>query len=575
MTDFATELAAASKIPFSLWVMTLDWCGNTFGSSPCTATGAKCYNTYFTCRDTAHFTKTTKDYTFSPCGAPIPFPGPRPYITKERLLPTEIKDSLTVSARMGVDMADEPDTDVGIDPYYDTRPSIQGEFWKKLIARNPNYKGRPIKRYQGFYGLTQAQIIAGGPRFDGVIDNITVGSSGSVTIEAKDLLGKLDDIEIPAKIDVKLAAGIDASQTGISLESEYGDFPASDFYVRIGDEVIYVATRTGNQCASCTRASFGTTAATHSQGDKVQFCRYWAPQSGYDILADMLTTDGEVDAGSVDSTAYAAWKAFDADMPYFSALITEPTKLRVLYFEVVDLLDCKSWVTEEMKVTISKNLPNFPGRTYATFTDAANIKEGSCKVDLNAKSRVSRVSLYWEKDVIGKADEPNSYARLDVFIDSQGEGANLYNEVAEKKVFCRWLRHDYMDEDLVTRFIRCVGARMLRLYKNPMPLLTFRAGLKDSGTKTGDYVKITTSALQEKDGSDVTGAVFQIAKREQKENLIEFKALKYPAKRICFIQDATGAADYTSATEAQKEYGFICDADGESMSNGDAGYYLY
>jgi hypothetical protein len=47
--------------------------------------------------------------------------GERPYLKSVDYLPTEISRSLTVSGRVKVKIADEPDTDRGIDPYLDAR----------------------------------------------------------------------------------------------------------------------------------------------------------------------------------------------------------------------------------------------------------------------------------------------------------------------------------------------------------------------------------------------------------------------------------------------------------------------
>ena len=62
--------------PFQYVEIDLDYCANTAGVAPCTAsqTGdAKCFNTYATCNDTANFNLTTKTYRFcSPNGGKVP-----------------------------------------------------------------------------------------------------------------------------------------------------------------------------------------------------------------------------------------------------------------------------------------------------------------------------------------------------------------------------------------------------------------------------------------------------------------------------------------------------------------------
>ena len=59
---YLTKETAVTRAPISLVVIKPDYCANTFGVSPCTATGVPCYNTYKACADTPHFVKTTKNY---------------------------------------------------------------------------------------------------------------------------------------------------------------------------------------------------------------------------------------------------------------------------------------------------------------------------------------------------------------------------------------------------------------------------------------------------------------------------------------------------------------------------------
>ncbi len=565
-------LAALSRYPVTYVVITLDFCNNTFGSSPCTATGAKCYNTYATCKDRANYSKGSKDYEFTSYNAPLPFMmGERPYIVSVKYLPTEIKTSLTISGRASITFQDEPDTDVGIDPYVSSRSSVQGSFWKKFIARNPNYAGRRIRIYQGFHGLAKNEFEQ---KMEGVIDNISIKNDGKVVVELADILKTLSTIEIPPKTSIKLAADITDAQTSITLTGDdISMLDASDGYVRIGDEIIFYTTLSAGEITGCTRGYFGTTKSSHNKNDKVQKVRYYEPQSPYDILKTMLLTDAEIDASFVNSTAFTDLKTLDISMVNFSGIISEPTKLNTLYFEIIDLIDCKSWQGEDLKITIKKNLPNYPGRNYQVFTLDENIIAGSDNVDLNKESRKSRISIYWDKTAIGKVDEVASYSKLDIAVDAEGEGANMYNSSEEKTIYCRWLRSDYMDEDFVTQYIANLTKRMLRLLKNPMPIYSFSVELKDSDVKTGNFIRVSTDKILDVDGNPLSRHVFQVIKREAKGNKIELKALEYTKRKLFFIGPNT-LHDYTSATEAEKEHGYITDENGK-MSDMDDGYFIY
>jgi len=591
--------------------MTMDYCSRTFGSAPCTATASvKCHNTYPTCRDKANFDRTTKEYKFTSADAPLPFKtGERPYIKSVKYMPTEIKDSLTINARIIIELFDEPDTDVGIDPYLSDRSSIQGTFWKKFLARNTNYKGRKVQLYDGFLDLSSGDVIdiriseagdiriteAGDIRiteerkynieeyfeekFVGEIDNIKI-KKDIVKIEVVDLLKSIAKIEIPPKLNIRLASDITDSQTQITLEGD--DISSLDSpmgYVRIDDEIIYYGAinTTTKIISSCTRGHFSTTADIHSKKNKVQKTRYFAPASGFDHMKTILLTDCSIAAGYVNSTEFDTQRddnAGDVEID-FSAIVSEPVKAEELYFELIDLLNCKSWVAEDLKITIRRNLPNRPGRSYTTLTDEANIIFGSPKVDLNQKSRISRASLYWDRTAVGDNNEPADFIRLDVAVDADAEGINEYNEIAEKEILCRWLRSGYDTEENMATFTKNHPSRLVGQFRDPMPLIDLKLELKDSEIKTGDYLKISTDELQDKNGDDLSLAPFQAVRREKKNNQILLKCLQITPKKYTIIASSGySSKTYDSATAAEREYGAISDIN-NLMINGDDGYRIW
>ena len=212
-------------------IITMDYCANTFGVTPCTATGEKCYNTYFTCKDKNHFIKTTKTYEFVNGDIPVElaaelFPA-RPYIKNISDIPTEIKENDTSVGVMKITLLDEPDGDIGTDPYYKTRTSIQGTYWKKWLARNPNYKGRKIERYEGFW--RNGELSDFKKKYEGIIENISV-ADGSVTIEVPNILKKLSEISYPleSKYSLKFRApnyfNVSSQNDMLALPAVVGDY---------------------------------------------------------------------------------------------------------------------------------------------------------------------------------------------------------------------------------------------------------------------------------------------------------------------------------------------------------------
>lgn len=552
-----------------LVLIELDWCGRTFGVAPCLATGTPCYNTWRTCKFITAYQNVGRTYRFCSADFPQVFDDARPYVTSVRWMPTEIKTNLTVNARVVIEMADEPDTDVGIDPYWNQRVVHPGTFWKKFLARNVNYKGRTLKVYEGRPGAPESTYIL---RWIGKLDNITV-KGAKVSIESVDLLKDLAKIEVPPKVNAKLAADVASDYTlGISLTEDADKFPSSG-YVRIDDEILRYESKddTTKQLMTLSRGQFGTTSEGHTAKTKVQPVRYFAPKSGFDHLLDMLLVDAGIDPVYIDAGSfvyYREWPDRDID---FTAVVSEPKKLSDLFFEVVDLLDAKAWVAENLKITIRRNVQNAPGRSYHAISDEDDITIHSGSVDLNEKSRITRVSIYWDKVATAKDDESTSYRRLDIAVDPDAE--DNYDGVIEKKVLCRWIDPISGEEGKIGRFVQNLGLRRITRQRDAQPLITAELPPKDAEVLTGDYVRLSTDELLDEDGSPITRRIFQVVKRDRKEDKFSLTLLQVARRRVCIICPA-GFPDYGSATESQKEYGFITDSKGKMSDNTD-GYYVW
>jgi hypothetical protein len=209
------------------------------------------------------------------------------------------------------------------------------------------------------------------------------------------------------------------------------------------------------------------------------------------------------------------------------------------------------------------------------LTDAENIVEGFAPVDLNKNSRISRVSIYWDRSAVGEEDKIASYGRLDIGVDADAEGVNEYNEIAAKTIYSRWLRFGYDTEDAMKLWVKNQCLRLLGQFRDPMPIISLQLELKDSEIKTGGFVKLSTGELQDKDGNDLSLAPFLTIKRERKGNGINLKLLRITPKKYLVIAPGTyDAKDFSTATAAEKEYGAICDTN-NMMADGTDGYRIY
>ncbi len=442
-------------------------------------------------------------------------------------------------------------------------------YWKRFLARNPNYKGRLLEIYEGQIGMLEEEFRR---TWVGKLTNVTM-QHGEVTFESTDLLKDLSQIDVPPKLDLKLATDLSEVETGQITLTRVEGLDLSG-YIRIKDEIIgYDALDAETKALrTIARGAFGTIAAAYAAKDKVQKVRYFAPANPWDILLEMLREDAGIDEADIDLEAFDLGKRTPGNDLLFRAVLSEPEKLDKLFFEITDLLDAKAWVAEDLRITIRRNLPNAPGRAYYRITDEANIVDGSASVDLNEKSRLTRMLIYWHKNVLGKKDDPAGYDRLDIAVDADAE--NSYGDVVEKKVFCRWIDPVTNEEDAAERYVKNLGMRQVRRCRDAQALISLSLSLRDLSLKTGEYVQLDTDELVRFSGDPIANEIFQVVKRELQDDFsVKVSLLKVSTRRLALIAP-NGYPNYLDATDAQREYGFIS-LDTGLMENEDEGYYIW
>ena len=423
------------------------------------------------------------------------------------------------------------------------RPVTVRSYWKRFMSRNPNYKGRMMEIYEGQVGMAEEEFTR---TWVGKLTNVTT-QNGEFTFESTDLLKDLSKIDVPPKLDIKLAADLSAVEAGqITLTSVEG--MGSSGYIRIKDEIIGYATLNAATKAlqTLTRGAFGTAANEYKARDKVQAVRYYAPANPWDILLEMLRVDAGIADADIDLDAFALAKRTPGNDLLFRAVLSEPENLDKLFFEITDLLDAKAWVGEDLRITIRRNVQNAPGRAYYRMTDGDNIVDNSASVDFNEKSRLTRMLIYWHKTVLGKKDDPAAFDRLDIAVDADAEAS--YGDVVEKKVFCRWIDPITNEEDSAETYVRNLGMRQVRRSRDAQPLIALSLSLRDLGVKTGDFVRLDTDELVRFDGDPITNEIFQVVKRELQDDFsLKVSLLRVSTRRLALIAP-NGFPNYLDAT---------------------------
>jgi len=564
--------------PVTIAELVLDYCGNEFGVSPCTASGAdKCYNTFKSCQDQANYTASTKTYTFIDKLANLPagitaFPA----LEKIQVAPTKIQpNGIGQRASVTVTFRDFPHHDRGVDPYISDRTydaNTQGSFFGKLKARNPFYVNRKLiirtgYIYEGNFDTTFEQDFEERVYF---IDRIeTANANGQVKIIAKDILKLADATRAKAPVlsDGELNADITDAATSLVLASGYTTDYGTSGTIRINGEILSYTGKSTDTLTGLTRGLYNTVAAAHTAADSVQVCLLYTAQKPSDILEDLLTTYASIDPAYIPS---AEWEAENDDKlasNNMTAVITTPTGVKNLVEEVLSSAMSYMWwdeVVQEIKFKVS-----FPAgiTTPQSINDDVNIINDSMGVKDEEKSRISEVIVrYGQFDPVEENKDEN-FSNVYAQIDTDAEGANEYGIKSTLEINSRWITTSGAALE--------IAGRTLNLFATTPRRISFSLDAKDSLIRTGDVITVSSRGIQDTDGAQLA-LKFLITKRLEKiqGTTYTYEGLEFGLGSKIGDIGANTLLDYTAESEAnQADYIFISDDLG-FMSNGDDGYKI-
>ncbi len=456
-------------------------CSRTFGSSPCLATGDACWNTDETCkfRTALDLSKIISlrfvgddvydwqdnninllaengntlvseasepfliDYLYQPA---TDIPALMGYKTAPTVLNvasgSKDKSPLGYRAVCQVSIKDFPWNDVLTDPYVTTRtyrPQNQGSFWTKWLARNPYHVGYTLNIYEGLIG----QPLSAMTKREYVIEKIDRGKDG-VSITAKDILRRVTDTNLTAPYLSKgeLASAITNSQTNITVAGALLSDYEEAGYLRINSEImsytqVYETTGGNLYFSGVTRAIAGTTAAAHSQNDRVQRVIYYNARPFNEILYDLFVNWGGIPAQYIDLTAWASEKTTYRPDFNFTTYIAEPAKIDELAGEVCLQAVSNVWWDERVQQIIMRAVRPNPSPYLLTDDDA--IVAGSLSIREKPEERASQVHVYYlQRTPVQSVTDKTNYSRVSVFIDVNKQ-IQYGGEPQIRELFCRFI----------------------------------------------------------------------------------------------------------------------------------------
>ncbi len=577
-------------------------CVNRFGVSPCTAVGTpKCYQTFFTCRDTESFDGTGSikwrfcrpqdqiRWTYAEADANNIATNCYPMVRSVSTTSSRInvgasrsgESPLGTRASVTIQMQDTPWDDHVGDFYLADRtpPAKQPGFWALWVVRNPLYPNIKIRVYEGYKGQALGDMQV---RLYDLESVDGPDASGRVTIRGRDPLDKArgKKAKFPTTSQIDLAANIDASTTTIPLtclESEldavFGN-TGSRKWVAIGSEIILYTGYTGTEpdltLSGVERGALGTTAEEHSDGDAVQRVGRYENLEPYKIQEDLLKNHTEVDSAYVNASGQ-----WDEEGSKFLATIKatvkipEPKAIDDLSGELCrDGLFSIWWDERLQRIPLLAVRP--PQETPVVWTNGLNILQGSFSLSRKPDDRMTRVSVFFnQRDPFEALDSPENYESRRVRVDGEVElPAASGGEIIENTIFSRWI--NTFGNALL------VGASQLQRYRLPPQYVTVAVDAKDRSIKIGDVVDVEEPSLIDIEGNPIQTRWQVIMAEETRPGTTtrcELQSYNYVGKFAIIMANA--APSYADATEEERLSGcWLADDVTGLMPNGDQPYLL-
>lgn len=528
--SYSNEVTKYGRIPTVFVECDMDFCANTYGNSPCTASvgvtgAAKCFNTYATCQDKPHFVKTTKTYRFCDQNADLPVGiSAIPLLKSVSFASQEITPGkgLGVRGSVSVRLIDAPFPDTEIDPYwrertYDT--NNQGTFWGKFKARNPFYENRVLRVRRGYLSAPFS--------WSNFIDSVYVieqlqgiSKDDGVTLVAKDILKLADDKKalFPKPSNGRLAADITAIQTSFTLTpSGIGAEYEPSGKVAISGELM-AFTRVGD-VFTVTRGASNTVAESHKLDDTVQQVGIFDGLKVHDVIYTLLTSYSGINTGYINKPAWDA-EATAHLAGVFSAEIPEPTGINTLVGELTEQGTCRVWWDEIAQLIQFRAIKPLP-TGLPTLSDDSHFLTKSIDVKTDTNQRISTVLIYFaQKKPTEKLDELKNYA-LRVATPNLAAISSLeYGSNLIKKVLSRWFKTTSQGR------ANALADALLKTYRDPPQVLEFSL-TPALQLKVGDLFYAQTRKMQ-----DVTGAIASVPMEVVYAQPTEKDDIKYKAQQV-------------------------------------------
>lgn len=577
------------RIPLSIVQIDQDLCCKewkaTNGCGTCnTVATESCYNTFNTCQSVSDYTL-GNPLTLSFAKSHSDLPLDDLYIIPSVKSISTSPGRINVGGRAGRDkplgkrteltvtFSDHQHSDNFTDPYLSSRthnPLESGTFWGKWLKRNPYYKGRSVRLYEGYHGQTLEEMRVR----HYVIDSITLpDSSGSVTLKALDALVLADDkkAKAPTLSNGKLLNDILSTDTSIIVTgatlAEYTALPTK--IINIGDELIRYTTVAEDVnldlvFSGLTRGSDNTTAEDHEASDTVQACLEYVSERPDSVAYDLITTYGNMPASQVDLTGWTdeadVWLASYT----VSRIVSKPTGVTELLGELCEQSMMYIWFDDYANL-VKMRVIHPPFNEVPLITEEGHLLQNSVTIKNQNSLLSTEVWVSFLPLNPLKHKDQGDFKRTLAVIDPVSSSSFAFDERRVYNIKAAWLDNDAIVTQLANR--------LLSRYAAPPIFIKFGLDAKDNDLGLGDIFDISFSGFVDETGQKEIVRYQVISCHEVEGSVVKYEAQKFDylaSTRIgYYMEDA--APDYSTASDTEKANGGFY-SDDAGLVDGDTGY---
>jgi len=322
-------------------------------------------------------------------------------------------------------------------PYPDRRTS-NGTLFTKLLARHPNFEGRPVKIHEGFdpLNLDFNNFITR----EYVIDKANL-KKGVFSVSVLDPLIMTENKK--AKAPISSLGTNTIAITGASTTITYTGAPAFDYgvatstaFVRIDSEVIEVTVLSDFVLTIVNRAVGGTEEKDHDINASVQECLVYTDINVVTIIEDLLINYTKIPTIFLDD--YTAVKAATSTIT-LTTNINKPTSVKALIDELIktgDLVVFYDEITSKIKIKQVADASIEP----ININEDDHIGQDSIDFFRDTKNQFTRFPVAWAPNDITKIKDEENFSIIFKSINLTNEQPDIIGDVNDKDIFFnRWL----------------------------------------------------------------------------------------------------------------------------------------